>query len=383
MDKEKARELIIKHSEGRCTPEEIDQLYAWYGQYVRPGYLELPETEAKSQRRRIRARLVKRTAAATRRIYWKQIAAAAMIIMITGVIYFSYETGSERMPVDNTPLLADIAPGTNRALLTLADGRQVDLGAVPVGKLDLQIGLNASKTDEGQLIYSTPSIGGNDVTHLNRIETPRGGQFRIQLPDSTSVWLNAASSLEYFTTNHPGHERRVRLSGEAYFEVAKADGAPFTVVTAEQEIQVLGTHFNVSTYESDAITKTTLLEGRVRIHPTGKGAPVYLQPGQQALTTQGNTHVYAANTEEAVAWTKGYFMFDNEPIESIMRKIARWYDVTVEFREVNTQQVFSGTVSRFDHVSKVLEKLELTGGVNFEIETHGDSSKERRIIVMP
>ena len=198
------------------------------------------------------------------------------------------------------------------------------------------------------------------------------------LPDGSNVWLNAESSLTYPTTFFSLNKREVDLKGEAYFEVAHDSSKPFIVHTAtspeglNQDIEVLGTHFNINSYENEDLVKTTLLEGAVRIKT--QGTHIDLKPKQQSRVGKNGLSVVTADTEEAVAWKNGYFMFDDEGLESIMRKIARWYNVEVEFKKVNKEQVFSGTVSKFSDVAKVLNKLELTGGVHFEI-------RERRIIV--
>jgi len=198
------------------------------------------------------------------------------------------------------------------------------------------------------------------------------------LPDGSNVWLNAESSLTYPTSFSSFIERKVELKGEAYFEVAHNKEKPFIVHTLSlsedmnQEIEVLGTHFNINSYENEDAIKTTLLEGAVRIKTPRTEA--ILKPKQQSSLGKHGLRVVTIDTEGAVAWKNGYFMFDDEGLESIMRKIARWYDVEVEFQKVNKEQMFSGTVSKFTDVAKVLNKLELTGGVHFEII-------ERRIIV--
>ncbi|MDO7744629.1 MAG: FecR family protein, partial [Pedobacter sp.] len=215
--------------------------------------------------------------------------------------------------------------------------------------------------------------------------TPRGGEYKVNLPDGTTVWMNAASSLK-FPVQFNGRQRKVNLKGEAYFEVAKVTTKelikgkqvttrlPFIVETEKQDVQVLGTHFNVNAYAEEAITKTTLLEGAVSVSlvSTPKNLnpeTYYLQPGQQANLNGNSIKVMAADIEEAMAWKNGLFMFNGQDLEGIMKQVERWYDVDVVFSDNSLKtQTFKGTISRFKKISQLLEVLESTGSVHFTME---------------
>src|SRR5690606_16695043 len=211
---------------------------------------------------------------------------------------------------------------------------------------------------------------------LNVLQTPRGGQYTVTLSDGTKVWLNAASSITY-PTAFTGKERRVSVTGEVYFEVAHRDDQPLYVVSEQPELKVLGTHFNVEAYGDDTETRTTLLEGSVRVTPTDPGSPAAaganattLKPKQQAVISPGSkaVGVSAVNPDDVVAWKNGLFVFNNESMESVMRKIARWYDVQVVYEDSQPkEELFGGSISRFDDVTTVLRMLEKTGDVRFQV----------------
>lgn len=319
--------------------------------------------------------------------YWQRIAAAAVVLITLsiGALYYYGQHDS------STDLVSDIAPGGNKAILTLADGQKIVLTDAKNGELAAQAGVVVTKLADGQIVY-TVQPGKVGVTRMNSIETPKGGQYQIVLPDGTKVLLNAASVLTYPASFVNAKSRRVQLKGEAYFEVAKVmlkkrggmskeqglrskeQGVrmPFIVVTDKQKIEVLGTHFNVNSYADEPFSKTTLVEGSVLVNASG-GSEL-LTPGNQAIVGNGKLTVAEANVEEVLAWKNGYFMFDSEDIGSVMRKISRWYNVDVVFEGDVSKDRFGGTVSRFSNVSKVLRKLELTNKVHFRME-------ERRIIV--
>ncbi|HEY0176147.1 MAG TPA: FecR domain-containing protein, partial [Pedobacter sp.] len=268
-------------------------------------------------------------------------------------------------------------PGGNKAVLTLADGSKISLTDAVNGALAEQAGITVNKTKDGQLIYTVSKIRpGTDSAAYNTIETPKGGQYQVILPDGTSVWLNAASSLRYpaFFT---GNERKVQLEGEAYFEVAKNPAMPFRIVSKGQVAEVLGTHFNINSYQDEPGIKTTLLEGSVRVLNSRSHTAVLLKPGQQSNTAiDGTTTLRNVNPEQYVAWKSGKFIFADANIESIMRQVSRWYNVEIEYKGDISKEKFGGRASRFTNVSELLEILELTDQVHFDI--HG-----RRIIVMP
>lgn len=301
---------------------------------------------------------------------WAKIAVAAALVFIVGISAYVY-TGRQSVLANRIALDQAIKPGKNKATLTLADGREISLNDAANGALIKQAGLSISKTAAGQLVYEVESLGKVlDDSKMNTISTPNGGEWQIRLPDGSTVWLNAASSLEYPLNIGLAKNRMVKLKGEAYFEIAKDAARPFVVETEKQKLEVLGTHFNVNSYVDERNTKTTLLEGSVRISDIkDQSASEILKPGEQAILTGDGIKVRTVNTDESIAWKNGYFKFNNEKQESIMRKISRWYNVQVEYADPEAKEVrYYGTMSRFEKISQVLQKFEQTGEVRFDLK---------------
>jgi ferric-dicitrate binding protein FerR (iron transport regulator) len=314
--------------------------------------------------------------------------AAALVLMLGGGVLY-WVTGKRRAavpaPVASVHYKNDIAPGGNKAMLTLANGSTIVLDSAQDGTLAQQGSTKIVKLDGGALAYRA-AAGSNgqttEQTGFNTIATPRGGQYRIILPDGSKVWLNAASSLR-FPAAFTGSERTVELTGEAYFEITKNAEKPFHVkvpsgVTAGEsmDVEVLGTSFNVMAYTNEEKIHTTLLEGKVKVR---QGATAEnLSPGRQAIVDQNTLgmEVADANIEQAVAWKDGLFRFKETDIRELMRQVERWYDVDVVYRTDRGDQDFTGVVSRNKNVSTLLQMLELTGTVHFKIEG-------KRIIVLP
>jgi transmembrane sensor len=209
---------------------------------------------------------------------------------------------------------------------------------------------------------------------FNSIETPRGGQYEVYLPDGTHVWLNAATKLTYPTAFN-GSTREVKLSGEAYFEVARNKDKPFIVSAASAKVEVLGTHFNISAYSEDAELATTLLEGSVRM--SNGTLSKLLKPGEQGLTLKGqqNISIKQADVEQVMAWTKGNFVFNDVSIKEVMKIAARWYDIEVEYHGKVEFKKFGGTTSRYQSIIELLDDMKETGRINYKIEG-------RRVILM-
>jgi len=310
--------------------------------------------------------------------FWLAAAAVFFLMLTAGLIFFK----SENLPPIKADIVyhkQDIPPGGNKAVLTLTDGEQVVLNDSTVHQLAKQTGSSIIKAAGGILIYKANSSAENSGTEtgakiFNTITTPRGGQYQIILPDGTHVWLNAASSLK-FPAAFKGGRRLVELNGEAYFEVAKDKQKPFIVHTDNQEVEVLGTHFNVSSYANET-TKTTLLEGSVKV--LAQAHQKVLVPGEQAQTSTDAKviKVMPVSVEDAIAWKNGYFVFNDEKLESIMQRVSRWYDVECQFEGKQGELSFLGVVERSKNISSLLKVLESTGNVHFKIEG-------RKIIVMP
>lgn len=313
--------------------------------------------------------------------YRKWLAAAAAVVLLFSAVYWFFTqpqgtTTSQPVAINSTN---DVLPGGNKAILTLADGSAVVLDSAKNGMLSQQGSTRVQKTADGKLAYSGQSSAGNEVLY-NTISTPRGGQYQMTLADGSRVWLNAASSLRFPVTFN-GNERVVELTGEAYFEVAKNKSKPFKVkVAGTSEVEVLGTHFNINAYTDEAAVTTTLIEGKVKVNGNNAAATnaLVLIPGEQShFHTNGElTKNKTADAEAVLAWKNGKFNFGDEAsIETVMRQVARWYDVEVEYRGT-VKGAIGGSISRNVNASKVFEMLEMTGVVKFKVEG-------KKVIVMP
>lgn len=302
---------------------------------------------------------------------WLSIAAAAAILaLLAGAVYL-YQLPI-RQPAVMAANTADKAPGKNRAILTLTDGRTVFLDSSTTGELASQGGMQLTQHDAGSLTYSGHVVSPDSIRGPNTLQTPRGGQFRLTLADGTRVWLNSASSIRYPLVFN-ADKREVFVTGEAYFEVAANKVQPFIVHTNNQKITVLGTHFNVNAYDDEEASHTTLLEGSVEVKRMKVVAqvtkPMLLQPGQQAtLAYDNDARIQVSNPDlsEVTAWKDGEFRFHNTKITTIMRQIARWYDVEVEYQGPVPTSEFYGVIPRKEYVSQLLKALALTKNVHFK-----------------
>lgn len=303
---------------------------------------------------------------------YRWVAAAGIALLVCGsYFYFSQQSPSvDAAKISgNTHLqLNDVPPGGSKAVLTLADGSTIVLDSAKNGTLIRQGTVDISKPEDGQLAYNTGAPGAKEVLY-NIIATPRGGEYALQLADGSKVWINAASSLR-FPTAFNGDERRVELTGEAYFEVAGDPGKPFKVIVNGIEVAVLGTHFNINAYTDESSIKTTLVEGAVKV--TGEHQSLLLSPGQQAQVDKAGemTLIKKANLDVATAWKNGRFEFEDNSITSVMQQIQRWYNVAVVYDGKIPDIRFSGAISRQENVSKVLTMLELTHLVRFRMENN-------------
>ncbi len=293
--------------------------------------------------------------------YYKVASIAAVIAVVVGVWFFYVSDHYHQSELRTSSHFAnDVSPGKNTATITLANGKILQLSDAKNG---VTIGDSNLRYNDGSVVESGDIKEGNMLTTI----TPRGGTYQITLSDGSQVWMNADSKM-IFPAKFSGKSREVLLEGEAYFEVAKDKSRPFIVKTEKQEVKVLGTHFNVAAYRNEHVTKTTLLEGSVEVVAAG-GNKLKIKPGEQTYLHDHTFTISNADIDEAVAWKNGEFMFNNEPLESIMNKVSRWYDVDIKFQSVDTKhKTFNGTIARFEKVSKVLKMLELTGHVHFKIE---------------
>lgn len=299
---------------------------------------------------------------------FRNIAAAIFLLLFTGATWYMVRSRNKpNSTPTNFPIVikSDVVPGGSKALLTLADGSSLPLDSAHNGQLALQGKVRVLNQD-GNLSYAANGQDGKMV--LNTMTTPRGGQYRLVLPDGSRVWLNAASSLRY-PTAFTGKTREVELAGEAYFEIAKDKNKPFTVKTTNTAIEVLGTSFNVNAYPDEPDQRTTLVDGNVKVS-NKENKSAFLQPGQQAVTGQlpeGLMILNNTDLEATLAWKNGYFLYKKAHIQTIMRQIARWYDVDIEYTSP-VDDLFYTKIPRNATVSAVFEALQAAGGVHFTFE---------------
>lgn len=301
---------------------------------------------------------------------WKWMIAAALFLAVCAIGIRLYLISDTTPPTEVAKTKHDVKPGKNQATLTLADGSIVALDSIHTGSIAQQAGLIITKQKDGTLLYEVANQNKlGDGT--NTISTPMGGKYTVVLADKTTITLNSASSITYplsFTET----DRRVLLKGEAYFEVAKDKHRPFIVSThssagvSSQDVEVLGTHFNINAYADDNSYVTTLLEGSIKISTKANPIGEVLSPGEQA-TVRKDISIVRTSTEAAVAWKDDIFYFSNESIENLMKRIARWYNVDVEFKGPSPKMGFWGQISMKKTLSEVLQSLEDTGQVQFEL----------------
>lgn len=363
----KNEELLQRYLEGQCTTEEVVALMQWLestGSH-RSLLLQMQEEFQRAMASRpeisplvsdrIEARLLQDIS--TVRIvkikdYSRWIAAAAIVACIIGVSTFFLIKKEQPAAViaENKP--TDIAPGTNKAVLTLTNGSTVTLDSL--GNQVIKQGATVVHQKNGQLQYDTES--NTTAVGYNILTVPRGGQFHVVLPDGSKVWLNAASSLRY-PTAFTGNERLVELQGQGYFEVAKNVEQPFVVKVDEMTVKVLGTSFDVMAYKDEKAINTTLITGAVKVNDQ------VLKPGQQASLDNANgcMYVYNADIQQVIAWKTGFFEFDNAKLADIMRQVSRWYDVDITYNKNIEPKLFGGRISRNLPLSEILHMLEANG----------------------
>ena len=363
---DRAAYLADKWLKNTITPEEELEFHTWYREDLhKPVHLPAAFASSEEEHRKRILKAIKSQIDPPARKLWPAIAAAASLFLVltAGLLYYTNPNQSDKQQaaVQNAP---NILPGRTGATLTLANGRKISLAGTGKGEIAKEAGVTISKSKEGQLLYEAgPAVASHN--QINTLTTANGETYQLLLPDGSTVYLNAASTLTYGTTLRDDRGiRRVRLEGEAYFEIAKDKTHPFIVATNRQEVEVLGTHFNISNYANDPGSKTTLLEGSIRLN-----RHTMLKPGQQAeVALSGRISVTEVDADNAVAWKNGYFQFDGEDLESIMRKVSRWYDVEIVYEDEQLKRLgFAGTVSRYKSVVQVLKTLQMTNALNFKV----------------
>lgn len=359
------RDVLEKLSRGSMRNAEIEQLN---------------EFDAETALKKVRSRIdygQSTEGSKNLRSYLIRIAVAATVLIALSVGLWIYKSRPRQPQLSFQVKKTEIMPGTNKAILTLSNGTKIDLQSAKNGNIAQQAGIVINKLANGKIDYQhsgTAIEKAGKAEELNSLYVPKGGQYQLTLPDGTHVWLNAASSLKYAVA-FAGKERRVELSGEAYFEVAKNPEKPFLVnVEGKQTVEVLGTHFDIKAYDNDRDIKTTLLEGSVKV--TSKNSMIIIKPGQMAINNLKTSLVVKdADIEEVMSWKNGLFVFNDDRIEDVLKIAARWYDVDVEYRGGVSHKKLRGIVSKYKNITELLDNIAITSGIHYKIEG-------RRVILM-
>ncbi|TWV93037.1 DUF4974 domain-containing protein [Chitinophaga pinensis] len=372
--------LLARYADKSCSREELDELFTAIGRDTDPAMLEqlledvwhaghpAPGIDYEAVYQQIKPAVpVRKT------IPLKRFAVAASLLLLAGTAYWLLQHKRvEKQPLLVTqPAQQHILPATNKAMLTLADGTTVPLDST--GKQLIQQGNVAIRQQNGQLLYASQPTDGN--IHYNKLTTPRGGQFRLVLPDGTKVWLNSASMLRYPTT-FSGKDRVVELEGQGYFEIAANAQQPFKVKVRDIEVLVLGTDFDVMAYGDENSVNTTLLTGSVLVKEGS--TKQLLRPGQQAVVDNQDHQltVRTADIRKVTAWKNGMFVFNDMALPAILREVARWYDVDIVYQASPGAELYGGGIGRDLQLADVLTLLEGNGFNHFRIEG-------RKVIVLP
>jgi transmembrane sensor len=415
MDRTQLLMLAQKYLEGTASEEETRLLHEWYDaageEEIEMVFTNQPETEPDISQRifaglheKIHGQTITAKVRQMHRIKWVAAASIIFVLLVTGGYLLTRRTTPQKPAiVQNTttpPKIQDVQPGGDKARLTLADGTVIVLTDIKDGEIRKEQGISITKQN-GQLIYDAShaqmTAGSEGPTHHSlltthhTITTPRGGQYQVILPDGTKVWLNASSSLQY-PAAFTGNERKVTLTGEGYFEVTKNAGKSFKVhiISGDRnsEVEVLGTHFNINAYDDEADVKTTLLEGKVKVSAISpvlsREQSAVLKPGEQISISQTSqlSQPFPVQTDAVIAWKNGLFSFNSMDIQTIMRQIARWYNLDVSYEGKIPATTFTWEESRNTNLSVVLKVLE-TGGVHFRLEGNTQPGQPPKIVVLP
>ena len=396
LNNQQAAALAEKWIAGTISPEEEMLFFNWYNANIGRDTI-LPDSFAsgeESLKTRMFSAIEEQKLShpapviplrKKRPVRW--VAAAVILFCITGLVTWLLKKNTTA----TTELAKQETHTPQGILLTLADGRKIQLDSFSNGRLATENGTTVT-LQKGALAYAASTGYTPSTPAYNTLFTPNSRQFQLMLPDGTKVWLNALSTISY-PVAFTGSNRTVELSGEAYFEIASDSRQPFFVKTATTTVKVLGTSFNIMAYPDEPNTQTTLLSGKVSLQhtapnqtsknqtsdiinqPSAISKSANLLPGQQALTTAGDFIIKEIEAEEAIAWKNGYFQFDHAPLQVIMRQLSRWYNIEVVYEGEITEEEFSGQIERSANITQVLKVLELKQ-VHFTVQG-------KKIIVKP
>lgn len=420
-EQKRLQALIRKYLDGKASPQEAAFVESYYAFFDRLANAETtPETVQQVREDRMLEVLLERISTASsgarsssvempssadtpspaitgpsadvppqripflRRPVFRLAAAAVLLLMVAGIWLLHRDVGTEKQLTAKTAV-ADALPGGNKATLTLGNGEVIALDSAADGRLAVQGQVTIVKLAGGQVAYRPAGAGdktGKDDKSVayNTLATPIGGQYRLTLPDGTLVWLNSASSIHY-PTKFTGSERRVTVTGEAYFEISQNRQMPFLVNARNVSVAVLGTHFDIMAYDDEPSVNTTLVQGKVKV--LGGGGDAVLKPGQQAVVTGrageaggvGGIAVKAVDTDKEIAWTTGFFEFDRTGLPALMRQLRRWYGIVPVYHSDGGGRLFDGRISRSLKLSEVLDLLK-DNGIHFTIDG-------KKLVVLP
>jgi len=367
---ERVKEILKRYLQGNCSESEKEIVEAWYlDQVDRPAWdfsagedIETGDRILAELRRRLQLTGEATVVRMRPRRDWVGYAAACILFIAVGTgVWWLQRQRRDTAPAGQAAVLpaGDVGPGGNKAILTLADGRKIALDSSAGGLIAQQGVSSIVQRTNGRLEYqSSPKnrTGASSDAVYNSLSTPAGGQYQLILPDGSKVWLNALSTIRY-PSSFSGSDRVVQLNGEAYFEVAKDESRPFRVTARDLNVEVLGTAFNVNSYEDEPSIRTSLLQGSVRL--VRGNTRLVLRDGEQAETAghEDFAIVPGADVAKAIAWKNGSFSFDNDNIQTVMRQLAKWYDVEIQYQGEPTHTVFGGTMRRTLSLQQVLSAL--------------------------
>lgn len=318
-------------------------------------FIERMETKNSNHRGVIRLNVIK----------WVSLTAAVFLI---GLAIFSLYEKPETKSKAATTEITSIAPGSSHAQLVLSNGEVVDLGKT--SQKSINEGNVAVQNEKGILQYSNSKEDKSIESKTNTLRIPRGAEYQLVLSDGTKVWLNSDTELKY-AVQFTGKERRVYLKGEAYFEVAHNKEVPFIVSTENQDVQVLGTEFNISAYPEDNNVVTTLEKGKVKVSRKLNNTDVFLTPSEQSVFNKNSNSIQkrTVDTYPYTAWKEGRLVFNNVSLEEFLLKMAKWYDVEIFFKDENIKKLrFTGDLPRYSDMSSILKIIEAEMSVKIKIE---------------
>ncbi len=357
MHKINIDDLLNKYRAGTLTEEEFALLEDWYLQW-KPENQHLSHSEIEKAKEEVWQSLnIHPTSVKIVRL-WPRIAVAASIILcLSAGGYLLLRTKQQHQQVAQNTYKNDIAPGGNKATLTLSNGSKVDLNDQKNGVISQQGNARVVKLSNGQVAYNEEGKTFASAVY-NTLSTPRGGKYDLTLSDGTRVWLNAASSITYPTVFNR-NDRTVNITGEVYFEVVHDAKKKFRVIADGQVVEDIGTQFDVNAYHDEPNIKTTLVEGSVRV--SSKSISNILRPGEQSRLIGENFQVENVNVDEAIAWKNGKFYFENASVAEVMRQLSRWYDIEIKYEHPISDRQFSGAITKDVNISQILDLLKFEG----------------------